>query len=361
MITRKVTSPAGNIFKPSNMTNDTPINFCSAPGGRIYISLDKGGTSGRGIWYSDDDGINWTQTSITTGTWSICVTSTGRVVIARMYGKPDAIKYSDDGGITWQDSNSAAHLRWQSLCILPTGRILAGSNGSGSGYGVPSGGVGIYYSDDNGATWAQCRMTSETWSLYCLPSGKVLAMNRTLGIWYSDNIGTDSLADWIDTGFAASYLTNNVVLDPHIVTAYNEVTYLCNFNNNSVYKFENNSWTSVNRPYAWYGACTVGNRTVFVMPGQAADAWYLEAPANIEQDDSSSCDPVDPYYWQNPHPQYLHVTPTGRVLLGTSSMGVFYSDPEIQMNYTVKPFTGKQAKELVQQCKAYVQSLKNGN
>ena len=29
--------------------------------------------------------------------------------------------------------------------------------------------------------------------------------------------------------------------------------------------------------------------------------------------------------------------------------------------YSSKPLTGKQAKELVQQCKAYVQALKNGS
>lgn len=37
------------------------------------------------------------------------------------------------------------------------------------------------------------------------------------------------------------------------------------------------------------------------------------------------------------------------------------SGTQVQKVYTSKPLTGKQAKELVQQCKAYVQSLKNGN
>lgn len=34
---------------------------------------------------------------------------------------------------------------------------------------------------------------------------------------------------------------------------------------------------------------------------------------------------------------------------------------QTQKVYSSKPLTGKQAKELVQQCKAYVQSLKNGS
>lgn len=37
------------------------------------------------------------------------------------------------------------------------------------------------------------------------------------------------------------------------------------------------------------------------------------------------------------------------------------SGTQTQKVYSSKPLTGKQAKELVQQCKAYVQSLKNGS
>lgn len=37
------------------------------------------------------------------------------------------------------------------------------------------------------------------------------------------------------------------------------------------------------------------------------------------------------------------------------------SDTQTKKVYSSKPLTGKQAKELVQQCKAYVQSLKNGS
>lgn len=55
-------------------------------------------------------------------------------------------------------------------------------------------------------------------------------------------------------------------------------------------------------------------------------------------------------------------TSTGRLLLASSSFeGIYYSDPEYADQYGSKPLTKKEAQILVQQCKAYVQSLKNGN
>lgn len=55
-------------------------------------------------------------------------------------------------------------------------------------------------------------------------------------------------------------------------------------------------------------------------------------------------------------------TSTGRLLLASSSFeGLYYSDPEYADQYDSKPLTKKEAQILVQQCKAYVQALKNGN
>ena len=75
---------------------------------------------------------NWTQSNLLESVWfSLCVTPTGRI-LAGSQGK--GIWYSDDNGINWKRSNKK-NLFWLSLCATPTGRIIAGSN------------EGIWYSD----------------------------------------------------------------------------------------------------------------------------------------------------------------------------------------------------------------------
>ena len=76
-------------------------------------------------------GINWALTNKTDEAWfSLCVTPTGRI-IAGSYEV--GIWYSDDNGINWTQSNKT-DLIWYSLCATPTGRIIAGSYKAGTWY-----------------------------------------------------------------------------------------------------------------------------------------------------------------------------------------------------------------------------------
>ena len=84
-------------------------------------------------------GINWTQSNKTDGTWnSICVTPTGRIIAGNSDDSHLGIWYSDDNGINWKLSNKKDGY-WFSLCVTPTGRIIAGSGDSPN--------AGIWYSD----------------------------------------------------------------------------------------------------------------------------------------------------------------------------------------------------------------------
>ena len=83
------------------------------------------------------------------------------------------LKKITTAGKNWAQLNKTDR-SWLSLCVTPTGRIIAGSN------------RGIWYSDDNGINWTQSNKTDRAWtSLWATPTGRIIAGND-MGIWYSD-------------------------------------------------------------------------------------------------------------------------------------------------------------------------------
>ena len=143
-------------------------------------------------------GINWTQSNMTSGGWdSSCVTPTGRILAGSGSGSNSGIWYSDDDGINWAQSNKTDSV-WRSLCATPTGRIIAGSNGGG-----------IWYSDDNGINWTQSNITDEYWISLCVtPTRRIIAANNIgLGIWYSDPEYTAVCTKYLDQNGAKEIVT----------------------------------------------------------------------------------------------------------------------------------------------------------
>ena len=104
-------------------------------------------------------------------------------------------------GINWARSNKTDEI-WYSLCVTPTGRIIAGSNK-----------VGIWYSDDNGINWTQSNKTDSRWQSLCvIPTGRILAgcgadSNSDFGIWYSDPEYTAVCTKYLDQNGAQEIVT----------------------------------------------------------------------------------------------------------------------------------------------------------
>ena len=108
------------------------------------------------------------------------------------------LKKITTAGINWAQSNMANGSWWYSLCVTPTGRIVAGSERTG-----------IWYSDDNGINWTQSNTINRVWRSLCVtPTGKIIAgSDSDLGIWYSDSEYTAVCTKYLDQNGAQEIVT----------------------------------------------------------------------------------------------------------------------------------------------------------
>ena len=194
---------SGVNWTQSNYSTDNPWGesncaLCVTSTGRIIAAID------RNLYYSDDNGVNWTEvmaanvtnklgqrwadTGGSMGWRALCVTSTGRIIAggAAVTATFKGIWYSDDNGVNWIQSNKT-DADWSSFCVTPTGRIIAGSKNTMIIDNNYDGG-GIWYSDDNGINWIQSNKTDDWWYSFCITStGRIIA-SRSDDIWYSDPV-----------------------------------------------------------------------------------------------------------------------------------------------------------------------------
>ena len=269
------------------------------PSGRI---LAGGGreTSGKykGLWYSDDNGETWSNI-IESGTQKLYVTPTGTILgAAGPYGQ--GLKYSNDNGETW--AALISNMKVDAVCITANGRMIIGNN------------QGINYSDDNG----------ETITHVFIQSGE------------GDISGVDSIVE----------------LD-------NELFLSCDY---GVYHSTDNgeSWSLVETTWGTARKLCVsstGRLAVIRKSSSTTPGIYYSDDKGVtwsySQESGEYGSSID----------NLCAVSTGKIFASASGSNpaLLCSDlvTEIQKSYTSKPLTGAQAKQLVAECKEYVQGLKN--
>lgn len=290
----------GETWVQSSISEGKWAGLCITPTGRVIIC----NAVNTGIWYSDDNGVNWVQSNKTSGFGRYsCVTPTGRIIVA---GESFAISYSDDDGVNWHPISIMDSLRSvQCICVTSTGRIIAGTFD------------GVWYSDDNGETWVHSDLVQGTVKAFCITStGRIiLSHDNTYGkycIMRSDNNGET----WVE-----------------IQTAYTQIkSFICS-------------------------CVTPTGKIIIGSPGRAG-VWYSD-------DDGITwvrLDVTEGIF------DTLCITPVGRIIAtgrlydpkkGYTNVATWYADLiPLELDYTSKLLTGEQAKELVRQCKAYVQAKK---
>ena len=113
------------------------------------------------------------------------------------------LKKITSAGINWTRSNKTNGYEtngyWDSLCVTPTGRVIAGSAGD----------AGIWYSDDNGINWTESNETNGYWYSLCVtPTGRIIAGSAGgKGIWYSDPECTAVCTKYLDQNGAQEIVT----------------------------------------------------------------------------------------------------------------------------------------------------------
>lgn len=308
-------------------------------------------------------GVNWTQSNKTNGTWTdSCITSTGRIIAVSSLNI-NGIWGSDDNGETWHVLNNLSDM-WGALCITSTGRIIAGNKD----------GKGIWYSDNNGDTWTQSNNTNKSWTALCVtPTGRIFAgSGNNLGIWYSDNNGVN----WTQSGNTSGYIDTLVVTPTGRLFAGSAA-------NKRFIQSTNNgiTWTTVSgsssiTSYAVY-TIYIKNDTVFVGTGGGLfknDTDYATW-SKIYNSNCTGIISVDDIMvaviggkiqyskdngtsWMMSEPATngegaFCVTPTGRLIVGGRSNGIWYSDTTTAKNAREKYLDQNGAQEIVTQFKAY--------
>ena len=229
------------------MGSSLEVTYCGIKlkSGRLIVGSGYN-TSGDGdIYYSDDNGNNWTMVEIGSNIEIIrCIIqlANGRILIGVGSSTDDGdIYYSDDNGLTWAKVEMGSSLQnIQSLCEVSNGRVLAGS-------GESLGNGDIYYSDNNGLTWTKVEIGGNIYgvrAIYKLTNGRILlgtyATSGYADIYYSDDNGlTWTISDFntIETINVIYQLSSGRIL---IGTGYSS-------GNADIYYSDNNglSWTMV--------------------------------------------------------------------------------------------------------------------
>lgn len=287
----------------------------------------------RGLWYSEDNGITWVQSNITTGSFNyLCQLYNNRIFAY----KNSSNKYcSDDNGKTWHA------IALTELAVKISNGLLFTRGGR--------------YSNDNGDTQYYPyggSTSSQGCDLFRLEDGRIL---QQLGKW-SANEGVN-----FDRGFSPVKVIINA-----------------NCNNNTTF-------TTTVKKYMQspFTHKVIALTSAAIMSSDPTDLYTWQKLYNIIGNDylSDVCIPNENallistaskilystnngYTWtvsEAPAKAWtsLCVTRSGRVL-ACCDTGIYYSDPvNIQASiYSSLPVTGAQAKEYVRQFKAYVQSLK---
>ena len=173
----------GVTWTASNITsNDWRGIAMSKNGNYAYIG---NGNEQSGLWISTNKGVTWTQSSSqNSGSINGVATNTsGQYVIIGYSGQ--GIRTSSDYGQTWSQPTTAANLNIYNLCMSSTGQYCVASlNGSNF----------TLFSVDYGNTWNASALTySFAYSWFAMkPDGSLILASdfqNNTGIWYSTDYG----------------------------------------------------------------------------------------------------------------------------------------------------------------------------
>lgn len=172
----------GKIYRTTNQGEDWILLNQGMPVAYLWDLLIDGNSiyaaTERGIYLSIDNGNSWNELGLNTFDIRALAKKNNRIFAGSWGG---GMFYSDNNGVNW--TNSSAGLTFNavtSLAIASNGRVFAGTFQGG-----------LNHSDDNGATWVKTNLTYQhIWSLGIASNGTIYAGTYGGGVYRSINNGT---------------------------------------------------------------------------------------------------------------------------------------------------------------------------
>ena len=153
-----------------------------------------GSASFDGLYYTTNTGVNWTQSTLTTGGATsgnfYTVALSGTNAIAATSTDDNGIYYSINSGQTWTQSTNLTTGNFNSVA-------LSGSNG----IAASNSSTGIWYTTNSGVTWTQSNIiTNDFFSVFLSGTSAIAGSYTGDGIYYSTNSGQTWTQSNINSG-----------------------------------------------------------------------------------------------------------------------------------------------------------------
>ena len=147
-----------------------------------------GSASFDGLYYTTNSGVNWTQSDFTTGGTTsgnfFTIALSGTNAIAATSTDDTGIYYSTNSGQTWTESSNLTTGNFNSVALSGSNGI-AGSNSA----------LGLYYTTNSGVNWTRSNLTSggptenDFYSVSLSGTNAIAGSMSGTGIYYSTNSG----------------------------------------------------------------------------------------------------------------------------------------------------------------------------
>jgi hypothetical protein len=185
---------SGGIYYTNNLgANWTQSSGITGNFDSVFLSGSNGiagSSSFDGLYYSIDSGVNWTQSDFTIGGTTsgnfFTVALSGTNAIAATSTDDNGIYYSINSGQTWTQSINLTTGNFNSVALSSDGtKGIAGSNSA----------LGLYYTTNSGVTWTRSDLASggptenDFYSVSLSGTNAIAGSMSGTGIYYSTNSG----------------------------------------------------------------------------------------------------------------------------------------------------------------------------
>ena len=227
------------------LTNSQWVLFSSGIGNQYIVSLITNGnniyagTYSNGLYMSTNNGLNWTQTSLTGIGCSSMSINGSNFFVGTDYNP--GVYLSTNSGINWSQTSLNVQ--------LVRGLIVNGTN-------IFAGTIsGMYKSTNNGTNWVQTGINNLPINTLLLRGNNIFAGADYSGVYQSTNNGSN----WTQSGLSSRYVSSIIVKGNIIFAGTRDAAFAY-----GIYSSTNNgsNWMQTSLNNRWVSSLTVNGNTI---------------------------------------------------------------------------------------------------